>query len=494
MSNQQNTPMLNYTLTTGDKTKTITSQQSILSIDDNRIALCFKDDALIILDEFFRSIGFTMRFGTQKTTKIRSPVSKRMITIPTSPKKLSALKRRTMAQLHKKKQSSKFTDEQMAAINGVVSGTGHVSIKALAGTGKTHTLVECANRLDPTLSVAAVAYNRSIADELKTRMPAHVDCVTAHSLGKQLLPGATVNNQKVARILREKLHMSTFTVKKVSELVSKMKMGFDAKDANTRFKIEATPEQIKTAEKALQISDCDRTTIDFDDMIRLSCKINNPKYDVIFVDEAQDLSAIRRRLIINTLKPNGRIVYVGDPNQAIYGFSGADSRSMINFAKELGGNVTEYTLTKTFRCAKAIVNHANELIPSLNLVTSNAQTGSVETSSEHEFKPGDMVLCRSNASLEIKTRHLLENGIPAFMLGRRITTRHDDQEIFDLETWSVANPTKSVSLMTIHKSKGLEADNVVIIDPLALQKEGQELNLWYVAVTRARKKLIYLEG
>jgi superfamily I DNA and RNA helicase len=108
-----------------------------------------------------------------------------MINIPTTPKQLSALKRRTMAQLQQKKQSSKFTDEQIAAINGVVTGTGHVSIKALAGTGKTHTLVECANRLAPTLTVAAVAYNRSIADELKTRMPAHVDCVTAHSLGKK---------------------------------------------------------------------------------------------------------------------------------------------------------------------------------------------------------------------------------------------------------------------------------------------------------------------
>ncbi len=50
--------------------------------------------------------------------------------------------------------------------------------------------------------------------------------------------------------------------------------------------------------------------------------------DWVIVDEAQDLNSIRRVILGNLLKDNGRLIAVGDPFQAVYGFTGADSNSM----------------------------------------------------------------------------------------------------------------------------------------------------------------------
>jgi len=69
--------------------------------------------------------------------------------------------------------------------------------------------------------------------------------------------------------------------------------------------------------------------IDFTDMVYWAVKWNLPvdQYQYVFTDEAQDLSPMQRRLVEKCLAPNGRIFVVGDKNQAIYSFAGADSDS-----------------------------------------------------------------------------------------------------------------------------------------------------------------------
>ena len=75
--------------------------------------------------------------------------------------------------------------------------------------------------------------------------------------------------------------------------------------------------------------------IDFDDMIWIPLVENFPlpQFDVLFVDEAQDFNEMQRQMILRCVG-NNRVVIVGDRNQAIYGFRGADSNSISILKKE----------------------------------------------------------------------------------------------------------------------------------------------------------------
>ena len=82
--------------------------------------------------------------------------------------------------------------------------------------------------------------------------------------------------------------------------------------------------------------------IDFDDMIWIPL-VNNyplPTYDLLFVDEAQDFNESQRELISRCVN-GGRCIIVGDKNQAIYGFRGADSNSIGMFYERLSGGSRE---------------------------------------------------------------------------------------------------------------------------------------------------------
>ncbi len=72
---------------------------------------------------------------------------------------------------------------QSAIFDFVRTGSGSAVVIAVAGSGKTTTIVEAAKFLPTTISAAFVAFNKSIADELKTRLPGHVRAQTLNSLG-----------------------------------------------------------------------------------------------------------------------------------------------------------------------------------------------------------------------------------------------------------------------------------------------------------------------
>ena len=95
----------------------------------------------------------------------------------------------------------------------------------------------------------------------------------------------------------------------------------------------------------------------FDDLLYLAVKdgISLPKFDFIFVDEAQDTNAIQRALLRKIMKKTSRVVVVGDPAQAIYGFRGADSESMNLIAEEF--DCKRLPLSISCRCA-GVLAHA----------------------------------------------------------------------------------------------------------------------------------------
>ena len=85
---------------------------------------------------------------------------------------------------------------------------------------------------------------------------------------------------------------------------------------------------------------CKQNIFDFTDMIWIpssqALSLEPERYDVILVDECQDLSPCQRELVLRAVKVGGLRVFVGDPNQAIFGFAGASLQS-VNEIVALGG-------------------------------------------------------------------------------------------------------------------------------------------------------------
>lgn len=118
------------------------------------------------------------------------------------------------------------------------------------------------------------------------------------------------------------------------------------------------------------------------------------------------------------------LLFVGDRNQAILGFTGADNDAMDLISRDF--NCASLPLTVTRRCSKAVVRRAQTLVPSYRAHSSNPE-GSDTTITEDEFFdatlliPGeDAVICRNTAPLVRAAYKLIARGVPAHVEGRDI--------------------------------------------------------------------------
>jgi superfamily I DNA/RNA helicase len=118
-----------------------------------------------------------------------------------------------------------------------------------------------------------------------------------------------------------------------------------------RDKLDAIDKEINNYKKIYNL-------IDFTDMIQKFLDTNDtPEFDVIFVDEAQDLSLIQWSMINKIEQDTGCDVWVaGDDDQAIFGWAGADVDSFINY------NAEEIPLTKSERVPSSIQKIALNVI------------------------------------------------------------------------------------------------------------------------------------
>tara|TARA_R110001583_G_scaffold30210_6_gene104631 strand:+ start:1805 stop:3241 length:1437 start_codon:yes stop_codon:yes gene_type:complete len=466
------------------------------------------------------------------------------------------------------------TKQQEEIWNELENGTDDVIVNAGAGTGKTFTIVEGSKRTNGT-NMAFLCFNKSIQTELAERLPDNVVAKTFHALGFAALRSAgiktRVNNYKVKNIIDDILgkDFNAFPLvklislvkgslidgtdqKSIFQLIDKYNINFES-DREEEMAISAIPTILEVCRK-------DVSLIDFDDMIWIPIvnQLPLPVFDVLFVDEAQDFNEMQRELIFRCIG-NGRVVIVGDKNQAIYGFRGADSNSISIFQNELtkrGRKIKEFSLSLTWRCPKSVVKEANRFVSEFDC-KEDAEEGRVIVDSPFNPSEGDMVLCRYNAPLVSAFYELIMQGKSAYVLGRDMTkglvnavnkiTKNGnmgsdeflqllDQDfhynynrliklektnqahaledkfecirIFATKATTVTgilaeikrvfngNEKGEIMLSTVHKAKGLEADNVYILatermpHPKASDMR-EELNICYVAITRAKKNLHY---
>lgn len=309
--------------------------------------------------------------------------------------------------------------------------------------------------------------------------------------------------------------------------------------------------------------------IDYDDMIYLPSIIDMDlgQYDMVFVDECQDLNPAQVILLqkITAQHPKTRFIFVGDENQSIYLFRGATADCIQKLNKDF--HCTQLPLSITYRCSQAVVQEASKYRPGTECAP-NAAPGCVAHIDEEDYRQliqeGDMTLCRCNAPLVRSCLSFLKQGLPAAVVGAdigrslfklykdhvyKLFKQHGDNYIAVVEARRKAlsklirpgeeqyaqlvadrfdalmvlipnaqstykeientikelfqDDCKPYSFSTIHKAKGLEADNVFLIRPDLVphpkamasgdpEQIDQELNAAYVAVTRAKHNFYYV--
>jgi len=335
---------------------------------------------------------------------------------------------------------------QKAIFEFVETGEGHSVVEAVAGSGKTTTIVKALDHTDPDSKVAFVAFNRHIAKELATRAPDHVHVSTLHSLGYSNIRNAFV---KVEVEPRKLWHIINDTAESIAgdyrmydtlqanatgimKLVSLCKATLLSPSPENlewiadRWNIETngiTETVYKLVELVYGKSAMQRDVIDYDDMIHFSAVGIVPceQFDMLFVDECQDLNKAQIAMVLKSVKPNGRIIAVGDRWQSIYGFRGADVDAIPNVIEAL--NATTLPLSISYRCPTSHVQLAQTLVPQIE-AADNAEQGVIDYMDEFSLygylEPDDLVLCRCNAPLVGPAFDLIRQGIKATILGRDI--------------------------------------------------------------------------
>ena len=491
--------------------------------------------------------------------------------------------------------STNWSEYQQNVFNFVANVKGSAVISAVAGSGKTTTIVEAAKRIPQNKSVLFLAFNRSIAEELTQRLASYhnITCLTSHSHGYKTIArglGSKLNvdkNKYFTYVMNNVDALSSIIscdtedlikirfIHNVVNLLSKCRINLiksDDKEAieNIAFhhSIELIADEIEVVstilENAYNLKLGEK--VDFDDMLTLACtkfKRYVNKYDFVFIDECQDLSKAQRELMSLSLSAKGRFIAVGDRRQAINGFAGAGCDSFDLLAKLANNN--ELPLSVNYRCGKDIIKLAQDIVPQITAFEGARDGKVINVNNLQDLKPNDMVLCRKAAPLVRLCLKMFASGISAKVKGTeigeglirliekltpkninslynklddeltktkdacvkrgiknvdncaRVTSFIDKIEcikafaesakgIADLKrkiefAFSDEQMRNAVCLSTIHKSKGLESDRVFILCPDKLPltwkdqqawELEQENNLKYVAITRAKKELYFV--
>lgn len=399
-------------------------------------------------------------------------------------------------------------------------GDESLLIEAVAGSGKTTVLVELSRIMRRAMAERRgvfLAFNKSIAMELQRRIDedatagqcANVQAMTLHGAGWAAWRRAggldwepKVNSGKVSGIMRavlsyeENKRFGETTRKLVAAakgigLVPKADFmefafkrgvpeyrglvqdwddawmdliehyGLDEGDCNIDIARRVLAESIRIAKES----------VDFDDMLYMPVVAGVPfdRYDVVLVDEAQDLSGIQHEIIsrmvippeasgicgcgdsvenhgspmdvghsaVEQFYPGGRIIAVGDRHQAIYSWRGAHQDSMDRLKRRF--QMRELPLSVSYRCPVAVVQHARQWVPQIEWRDSAedgvvfpegtdwqgqcdiARDGISKWRGLHDFQPGDAVLCRLTRPLVAAAFTLIRNRIAGVhVLGRDI--------------------------------------------------------------------------
>jgi superfamily I DNA/RNA helicase len=164
-------------------------------------------------------------------------------------------------------------------------------------------------------------------------------------------------------------------------------------------------------------------------------EIRWPHYDVVLADEIQDFNKCQQIMLQKLKQAGARIIGVGDKNQSIYSFRGADSQSFDTVHGHLG-SATLHELPTNYRCGKKIIDfvnantHVNKLKAGVDFdgeVTTNRTYQDSMDQISQEWQNGKQlgqqtaVICRTNKPLVHSALNLLKSHVPFVIIGRDLS-------------------------------------------------------------------------
>lgn len=497
----------------------------------------------------------------------------------------------------------KFSEEQENIFNSAKTGVNNIIIQAVAGAGKTTTLVECVkqlNEFNSNLHILLLAHNKSTRDTLISRLGKDIKNVhvyTLHGLAYRMFSEhfgfkPNINDDKyrnyinkninnIASELYINLNKNQKMIYKANlfDLINKARHNLKQSEreiykmAVRKYNIKLISDECHLASRIIKWGTENIKEVDFQDLLFFPNEFGyfTKSYlnDIIMLDEAQDASLAQQDIVRRCFKRNTRLFAFGDKDQTINSWCGSDTEAFEHLKDSSVFNkpAIELPLTTNYRCGKKIIEHAKKYTQNNIKPMENAHDGEIiYEASLKNIKNGDMVLCRNTAPLMELYRIGINNGIKMYFRGeelgknlkesvdiaygdtieeiilnmkRRIiafwdfftinseldpketvthpsiinqydtikTMEHlpdniknkDDLYAF-IDKMFINEGNDGIQLSTIHRAKGLEADNVYIICPsliptkLAQTKweKDEEQHLLYVMCTRPKYTLNYV--
>ena len=285
-----------------------------------------------------------------------------------------------------------------------------------------------------------------------------------------------------------------------------------------------------------------RGEIDFNDMINQAANLVRQKciakvYDYIIIDEYQDISAARFKLITEIRQRSGaRLVCVGDDWQSIYRFTGSDISLFSDFGKFVGEHEKLF-IERTYRNSQQLIDISAKFIQQNPQQLAKNPKSSKQLDCPVEFIAHDQnnafaVLVEQIRQIVAECgvgQHILLLGRHSFDLDYVICQRDNKGKVIknqlrkEVKKYNEATgaliltgfENVDIKFITVHKSKGLEADNVIVLnlkndlygfpnkltdDPIIslllsapeARRFAEERRLFYVALTRTKNKVYLL--
>ncbi|MDD2238780.1 MAG: UvrD-helicase domain-containing protein [Bacilli bacterium] len=427
----------------------------------------------------------------------------------------------------------KYDIDQIKAIKSM----DNTLVIAGAGSGKTTTIIGkidyiIKNNLYEEEEILIISFTNETVKELKSKIKYQIDVKTFHKLAKDIISKinkdlSIANDYELKYIINEYFNSYGKYNKKTNLIIKRIMQSANQKQIqNLIFSFiniyKCNYEDIyylyNLYKKSIFInkyyfkiildiyliysSELESSgKMDFNELIINATKYikeNKVKlnYKYIIIDEFQDISLIRFKLINSILNQNkAHIFAVGDDFQSIYKFSGCDISLFINI-KTLLPDINIIKLNHNYRNNQSLINIANRFI-----MKNKKQIIKNTICHKDDLKPIKIVFYVDKKTVVNNILKNIKGNI--LILGRN----NKDKEIFNI----IEN--KYIKFLTIHSSKGMEEDNVILINlenstlglPLKTKKESilnkifkcdyiiheEERRLFYVALTRSRNN-VYL--
>lgn len=266
-----------------------------------------------------------------------------------------------------------------------------------------------------------------------------------------------------------------------------------------------TPEQMTGVLEEYERQKVERNLIDFNDILLILCHLIEESDEVaarvrsqigwLTVDEYQDVSPLQHRLMKLWLGRNTNVCVVGDPAQTIYSFTGATSYYLLDFAREFPGLKADVRLNTDYRSTPQIVGYANAVLAASPVAGdylplrspqeegARVSTRAYGTDAQEAYGVAAAIRKLLDAGVEASEIAVLSRinsqtraictacdavGVPYMV--RRVVGQGMDETSFSQAVRSGVESGKieslnasTVTISTVHASKGLEWDHVFII-------------------------------